>query len=529
MAYFFMENEEKQGKSKKIVGLDGQPLEAVESSEITRVADASNTFADSITISQVLGMGGSEFRARYDLYQLYQRMIQDPIINAALNLHVTQSLGGHETTGDVVFIEKKPNITPAEEKIIDELQREISPLVNDVAYQVCFNAVAFGDSYARIYLKNGDIDGIRNKKKTGGVIGFDVSDFYLPQLVLPFEKNGRTIGYEVSVEMMEARTIKLNALQIARMKMPRMSFVPQVRTAYNHMLAKVQEDNANEVPMMAATVGGSFLEAAEKPFFLLQSALAGLNSSRILDSIRESILGLNVQNMTKEQRDAFMNRVSGMLKRGKEKAAKAIKDGNPTAENTYHLLPMFNEKQLYSIDAGGGKNSTTSNPYNVDDVMFYAKMLAGSLGIDLSILGFSELLSGGLGDGGFFRVSAHSGQKARMIRQGFSGFVNDIIDVHMTAKYGGTFKDGSRPYEVVFVGASSALEREAQETRERKMNASAILLQTIQQLKDNGASAEVAEHFLKEQCGLDEDDAKMYAKMISGGNAADADNEDFKG
>lgn len=44
------------------------------------------------------------------------------------------------------------------------------------------------------------------------------------------------------------------------------------------------------------------------------------------------------------------------------------------------------------------------------------KRLGGALGVDPSLLGFGDMLSGGLGDGGFFRVSVLAAVKANLIR-----------------------------------------------------------------------------------------------------------------
>lgn len=482
--------------------------------EISRRGDETYTMMDSISISQVLASTQRPNRTRLEVYSHYAYMMDDPIINTAIGLHVTQSLGGHETTGDVVFLEKKADIKPAEEKIIDELQDFIIPEVNKIAYQVSFMGVGFGDAYVRLYTK-----------EKQGVVNMEVSDFYLPQLVQPFESGGRTRYYQVAVEKDE-RLEPMTVADLARLKMPRLNFVPQTRVRLNHWVEDIRERDVTQKKPIPSAIGGSFLDPAERPFCLLQTALTGLASSRILDSIRESMLGLNVTNMTKEQRTQFINSIASILKTSKERAHKAIQENKPIIENNYHIIPTWNEKQLYSIDAGGSKNATSANAYNVDDVMFYAKLLAGSLGLDLSMLGFSEILSGGLGDGGFFRTSVQSAQRARLIRQAFTGLINHIIDVHMYIKYKGVFEEGARPYEVTFVGASSALERENQETRERKVNASMAVLQAMQQMKELGMDENTGALFLREQMGFDEDDAKEYAKMLKVDNSQDEPDED---
>lgn len=478
----------------------------------TAISDAARrvfTDMDAVSVSQVLSALEMPARSRVEIYEQYMYMMGDPIIGQALNLHVTQSLGGHETTGDVLFIEAKPDAGANEQKIVAQIRDDLSEILNERVYQIALWGCAFGDSYSRLYGEKGK-----------GVVHIELSDFYLPAFVQPFELAGKTVGYQISID----RDLQvLNAMQLARLKMPRMGFVPQHRMQYNYLIQSITEDDLSKHKPIPSNIGGSFCEMAEKPFFLLQSALLGLSSGRILDSIRESFIGLNMENMTKEQQAQFFNRFSAMLKNSKKRAADALERKSPILEKIIHLLPTWNEKQLYTIDAGGSSASTSANVYTVDDVMFYAKMLAGALGLDLSMLGFADLLSGGLGDGGFFRVSAQGGQRARLIRQGVTGWVNHVIDVHCQHRYGGIFDAGKRPYEIVFNGATSALERENQETRERKAGASATVVQVIGMLKEQGADAETAAHFMKEQMGMDEEDAKIYAQMVE---AAGADGEE---
>ena len=486
-----------------ILNANGQPFTYTSASDIQSSGYQSNTQIDAVSISQVLSSFEMPSRMRWEVYKQYLYMMSDPIISAALNLHVTQSLGGHETTGEVIFIESKPTASSKEKTLVTEINQSLSTKINDIAYHIGFIGTGMGDAYARLYGKKGQ-----------GVTHIDTSEFYLPPLVQSFEQGGQTVGFEVSVDNRDL--IPLTVMQIARFKMPRMLFVPQPRAQYNHWKQAVAEDDFDKLPNLPALVGGSFLESAEKPFFLLQSALTGLSSSRILDSVRESMFGVNMQDMTLDQQKEFFSRISGMLTASKQKAAAAIKNREPVVEKIFHLIPTWRDKQLYGIDQGGTvAGAANANGYSTEDVMFYAKLLAGALGLDLSMLGFSEILSGGLGDGGFFRVSAQSAHKARMLRQAMSGFVHHIIDVHCQYKYGGIFTQADRPYTVNFVGSSSAQDREQQEVIERKMVASATLAQVMQQIKDLGLNESTAAHFFKEQMGMDEDDAVLYAQLYA--------------
>lgn len=468
--------------------------------DITESSARLYTQSEAVTISQVLsdtGRGGN--RTRADIYRSYSAMLYEPIIYQALNLHITNALGGHETTGDVIFIEPKADATDAEIKMIQEINDDIGELLNHVIYPLALNAVAFGDSYARL--------GVENRR---GVTHIFVDSEYMTPLVLPFEKTGKTIGYQVSIN---GETTILNATQLARFKMPRMGFVPQQLMQQKYEFHNILEDDFSKHNALPSDVGGSFLEGAERPFQLLQTALNGLNATRIRDAVRSFILTANVANMTDKQRQNFLGNLSQTLTDKKSQLRKAIENGQFLAEDFYHLIPVWQDKQLLSIDNQSFKSDGSDSGFRLDDVMFHAKQLAGILGLDLSLLGFSDQLSGGLGDGGFFRISAQSGQRARLIRKGADYFIHHVIDVHCFYKYGGIFD--KRPYTINYIGATSALERENQEVRERKISAAGALIQNLISLKDMGAGKDLTAvaHFLTDQCGLDYDDAMIYAKF----------------
>ena len=263
---------------------------------------------------------------------------------------------------------------------------------------------------------------------------------------------------------------------------------------------------------MPSLAGGSFLYNAEEAWENLISALIGLLGQRWMDAVDEQIVTANVNSMTKEQQQRFLNTVKNMLQKSKNLAESAIKYGKPVLERIFHILPVNDEKQILSL-SDIRANSRPSN-ITIDDVMLHAKLLAGALGIDLSMLGFADQLAGGLGEGGFFRVSAQIAERSRVIRTALSDFFNHVIDVHTLYKYGFIFKESERPVIVNYFGSISALEKEKQQTRMEAMSAGATLVQTMQMLKELGADKEIMENFLTQTMMLDEDQAKLFAKIV---------------
>jgi len=147
-------------------------------------------------------------------------------------------------------------------------------------------------------------------------------------------------------------------------------------------------------------------------------------------------------------------------------------------------------------------------------VMFHAKMLSGALGVDLSMLGFAEMLSGGLGDGGAFRVSSQMAERASIIRVALGDFFNQIVDIHTLKKYGVVFPEGERPWKINFYGSISALEAEHQRTKTDSMNAGLIIAQTIQLMKDMGVTKDILKVYLSTQMMLDEQYAETLSNIV---------------
>lgn len=456
---------------------------------------------DAVSVSMLLGTGRRAARSRTDIYTKWHYMAGDPIISTGLRLHVTQALGGHESTGDTVFIEPTPAAEKdkARMKIVEDLQKQLAPIFNRCAHQVAFNGTAFGDSYARVYLRD-----------KAGVLDLYTDEMIYPPLVQPYEKGNQTCGFVVSTG--NKFTERLSIKQMVRMKMPRMLYTAQVRVIEKAMRTAITEDDIEELPILPSLVGGSFLEAAEEAYDNLSSTLQGLVGQRILNSIDESMVGANLEGMTVEQRKEFMAALKGMLVASKQRAEKAVQEGKPVTERLYHIMPTFSEKQLTSISQFNGTSGASS--ISVEDVMFHAKLLAGALGLDLSMIGFADMMSGGLGEGGFFRTSAQAAERSRIIRTALQQFFNDVVDLHTLSKYGWVFEDGDRPYKINFYGSISALENEKMASRERAMNASAMLVQNLNQLKELSLGEEVNKQLLTTFMEVDADMAKLIANGI---------------
>lgn len=467
--------------------------------------DQSDTYmygAGVTTVASLLGRGRHAARTRQLIYEKWMRMEGDPLISTAVQLLVTAALGGHETTGDLVFVEERPVAKEDKrlQRVVDDV-KTLAPIFNRIAFQMAYTGAIYGDAYARVYSTPQD-----------GVIEVSTTELIRPQLVQPFERGDRTVGYAVTIGKRNFE--RLDALQMVRLKMPRTVWIPQYGVLEKSLKMMLEEDDYEKLPLMPSMVGGSLIYAAEEPYDNLCATLLGLVGQRWIDSIDESIVTVNLKDMTKEQQQKTVESIKGMLQRSKEYAENAVKRGFPILEKVRHILPVFDDKQLATISPANGGAPGRAGSIGIDDIYFHARLLSGALGVDLSMLGFADQMSGGLGEGGFFRMSAQAAERSRVIRVALEECFNSIIDVHTYQKYGMVFTPSERPWDINFYGSISALEAEKQRTKADAMNAAGLIAQIIGTLKECGATPEIAERFLQKEMMIDEDEAKLYAQML---------------
>ena len=307
--------------------------------------DPSDTYmygAGITTVSSLLGQGRRAARTRQVIYEKWMRMEGDPIISSAIQLLVTSALGGHETTGDIVFIEEKPSAKENKnlQKIVEDV-RKLAPIFNRLAFQLAFTGAIYGDAYARVY-----------STPKEGVIEVSTSELIRPQLVQPFERGDRTVGYAVTVGKNNFE--RLDALQMVRLKMPRTVWIPQYGVVEKSLKIVLQEDDYEKLEIMPSMVGGSLIYNAEEPYDNLCATLIGMVGQRWLDSIDESIVTVNMKEMNKEQQERTLSSIKQMLERSKEYSAQAVKRGYPILEKIRHILPINDDKQILNVMPSNG-------------------------------------------------------------------------------------------------------------------------------------------------------------------------------
>ena len=450
------------------------------------------------TVASLLGNAENQARSRQQIYQKWAEMESTPICATAAKILVTTALGGHENTGQAVFLEKSPICQKNKqlEKIADEIISDLTKPINDVIFTASYRGAIYGDSYARVYGEK-------------GVEDVYTDEMYHPSLIIPFQRGSKTIGFMVNSgqKQMERLTVE----QMVRFEMPRSQWIPQQSVIQKSFKIDIGEDNRSKLPITMSMVGGSLLYAAEPAYNQLMSSLASLNAQRIRDALDEAYLTVDMESMTKDQQKRTVESIKNMLTNTKTLVDDAIKNNKPFNSILRHILPVNGQKQITNITP---LTSARSNTISIEDVMFSARLLSATIGVDLSMIGFSDQLTGMFGDGGMGRVNAMTTEQSRNVRIAARKFCQDIIDIHTMKKYGVVFTGENCPVQINFYGSILAYEAEKQAANVAAAAAAITLIQGIQMFKDIGANKDQMNTMLTKQFMLDEAEAEIYAPIV---------------
>ena len=413
----------------------------------------SATSSDATQITHVLPEDRS---ARYAVLRL---MAKDPTIDSAIKMHIANALSARTDSGESVFI--SPAEGAGQDKIVDDLRATLMPFIKKDLNEWARKAAVYGSCFARVYGAQGI--GIQNIR----------CDYYThPRFIQKFEKGGRLAGYTTTYQGTNQANQRLRL-------MPPWSFVgfeiPEWWDCEDVEPINVggipvdlaMEDAAMEGLVESQEYGTSLIATAYGPWMDLLDAICSLKMSRRNAARLERMVGVNTGKLDPERAAHYLDMVAERISNATADVERQswLRGNVQTVVN--HYVPIFGEKGGLQIDAVQG----TPDINGLEDVMFHIKRLGSAIGVDPALLGFGDLLSGGLGDGGFFRVSVMAATKANLLRQALKNGIQKLCELHVAYKFGKVFLPGNYPWTIQFNSVSSAIEREEQEALESRTNA----------------------------------------------------------
>lgn len=447
------------GGSRMIYGSDGLS------------ADPSGTTATSVT-GEMDWMAEKKMPSdRFAKYALIQDMVCDPVLSGALDMHISHALSVDSQTGNILEITAK---TPEFAELAAQLQGDLGLMLNQGLPSWCKLMATFGVHYIRPYAED---------KK--GVVDIESSYYTMAQQIREYVRGGQCAGFtsEYLKEQVNGGEVRLvEPWQLVSLRVPywqpNLYQEPFNPTGRQYSL---YDELHRRTPIETQDYGTSFLEFAYPAWCDLNDAIRSMKGSRYNASRIDRFIALGMDNLDPARAAQYLNLVGTQLRKDLEAAHRKGRQKGliPSIWNT--MVPnLSGSKGGVTIDT----QTISPDIQHIEDVMFHLKRMAAGLGIDASLLGWGDLMSGGLGDGGFFRTSVQAAVRANWLRVGVANSVNRLIDIHMAYKYGKVFPAGTaRPIEIRFHSLNTAIESEqaeATEIRTGYATALATLLDTIE-------------------------------------------------
>ena len=448
-------------------------------------------------------------------YAEFERMSADPTISNALEMHVTNALTPQTETGEIVSIESTGD---EDNPIAKDLAATLKPLMNKTCHSAAYTAAKLGVAYNRVYVKD--------KMGVHSIRGSE--DFYThPRFMKEYEKGGELIGYTnaYQFDVLHQGGIKLiEPWKFVPVKIPFWSVASlqePIRTDWDRFDITADDPFAENI-VETSNYGKSFLESAYEPWLDLRDAIKSIRMSRSNASRREMFTKVKTGNLGPKMAGEYLNEVSKRMITAQKDFGKRMLQEGYLELVINHLLPVWGEKGDVDIQNVEGKPDIA----HIEDIMFHVKRLGGALGVDPSLLGFGDTLSGGLGDGGFFRLSVLAANRSNLIRFAVKESLEETAMIHVASKQGKFFLPGERPWKFVFHAISSALEAETRSNMESRVNF-ATLLVTLAQAMDPNADKfgdGFTNYVFTEVCQIAE---SQFRDFLSKGGKPNPDNVDL--
>jgi hypothetical protein len=504
----YMENNERD----RVAMVQDSPLSSA------RVGISHGQSADPHSDADMMDISGMQLE-RAEKYAQYAEMANDPLVDEALTIHVSNALSADTETRQAITL-----ATNQEEfaDLVKELNDELMPMINKDIVDWAKTMVTYGVSYVRPYAKDGQ-----------GITHIEHSYWTLPHHVREYERSGLLAGY---TNMYLKERSKGAAVQLAPpwtlvpIKVPFHQPHPEVMPQNMGVEYSLFDDLLDQSICETQNYGHSFLAKTYEPYRDLLDAIDSMRGSRRNASRIDRMIMLPMETLDPIQAAEYGNFVAAQLKANVEAQERKnwLRKLRPLITNS--LIPINGaSKGQVAIDT----QRVDPNIADIEDILFHLRRLASSMGLDASMLGWADLLSGGLGEGGFFQTSIQSTRRAEWIRQGCTNAIERLIDLHLWHKHKKVFPHGAkRPWTVTFTGLNTAVEQAEADSRETNANRSLIVTQLIDGLTGGAAknSAKLVELLLTPVLNTDPDTVKTIAKeLIEAGKQEAAQAEDGGG
>lgn len=473
-------------------------------------SDGMTSAADSISLSAELP------GERLQKYNILETMAKSPTISTALNIHIAHALAPSKKTGQAFILSPKDGSDAEAVSRCEELTADLGAMINDGLPSWAMIMAIFGVSYVRPYAEQGR-----------GITGIESSYYTLPHFVQEFYRGSQLVGFsgDYILDTHSLRRVITEPWNLVSMKNP--YWTPQhkvIPVSYGTKGYSLLSAQADKPLMETQNYGTSFLEYSYEPYLNLCASLAALKSTRNNAAKIDRLIALTTNTLDPVNAANYTRGVSQALKRHSDLVAQRSINANAIPTVLNHLIPVMGDgKNGITIDT----QSIPADISGIEDVMFHLRQLAASLGIDATMLGWADQMSGGLGEGGWQQTAIQAALRANWIRQAAQRTIYRLLDIHLAYKYGKVYTETNRPYDVQFNSMNTAIQEEENRELDARANFVAVISQIMDQIQNNpklAGSDAFMRYLFTEQLHIDDDTLNTMIKEFKA-NESEQNNE----
>lgn len=469
----FMPHEAQNNKAFPLITTLGSGSAVVSRSGIgylnnTAAVDPLSNTGDEMYINTTLPL---DRLARYDILEA---MAKSPTIHAALTIHISHALSVDKesrTSFKIAAVDKADVETVAR---CEEVMNDIGKMIDEGLPSWAMTMAIYGVAYVRPHAEHGK-----------GLTSIEHDYYTLPHFVREFYRGGQLVGFtgDYLLNPDNNKRVLADPWDLVPMRVP--FWIP------DHKLRPVTLGNKQYsllTPHAASSLvetqnyGTSFLESAYEPWVNMQHALKALLANRFNSGKMDRLIALATNELDPANAARYTREVTHALKRSTESVRRRAAQGQtvPTAVN--HIIPVLS----------GGKGGITIDTQMVsadisaiEDVMFWVRQLGSAVGVDATMLGWADQMSGGLGEGGWIQTAIQAALRAEWIRKAATTTILRLMDIHMAYKFGKVYPANQRPYLVEFNSLSTAIAEQENRDRDSRVNFISLVVTILDAVQNN--------------------------------------------
>jgi len=410
---------------------------------------------------------------RRSRYALLEKMAKTPMIHDALTIHLAHALSV-DTKSRRCF-----NLAPvdaADKETLarcEELMADLGDMLSDGLPSWCMTMMIYGVSYVRPQAEHGK-----------GVVSIENNYYTLPHFVQEFYQGGMLAGFAGDFILDErGQRVLSDPWILVPLRVP--FWTP------NHKLRPVTWSNKeysllsprhSQSLVETQNYGTSFLESSYQPWFNLNQAINSLLANRFNTGKQDRLIAVNTDTLDPVNAARYTREITQSLKRSTDSIQRnaSMMNALPTVIN--HVLPvMGNGKGGITVDT----QQVSADINGIEDIMLWVRQLASTLGVDYTMLGWADQMSGGLGEGGFIQTAIQSALRAEWIRKAAQEAIYRIIDIHLAYKYGKVYPASLRPYRIEFNSLNTAIQEQENRDSDSRINYISLVVTVLDAIQDN--------------------------------------------